>query len=39
MLQIGKYVTKLLNVCYISINTLDIMKKNYKIIVLEKGKK
>ena len=39
MLQIRKYVTKLLNVCYISINTIDIIEKNYKIVLLKKGKK
>lgn len=33
-----RYVTELLNVCYIFINTLDIMKKNNKIVISRKGK-
>ncbi len=39
MLQIRKYITELLNVCYISVNTIDIIKKKNKIIVSKKGKK
>ncbi len=39
MLQIWGYVTELLNVCYISVNTIDIIKKKNKIIVSKKGKK
>lgn len=39
ILQKRKYVTELLNVCYISMNTLDIIKKKNKIIVSKKGKK
>lgn len=37
MLQIWGYVTELLNVCYISMNTLDITGKRDKIIVSKKG--
>lgn len=37
MLQIRGYVTELLNVCYISMNTLDITGKRDKIIVSKKG--
>ena len=38
MLQIGKYITELLNVCYICINTLDIIWKKNKMVVSKKGK-
>lgn len=38
MLQNREYITELLNVCYISVNTIDIIKKKNKIIVSKKGK-
>lgn len=38
MLQIEKYITELLNVCYICINTLDIIWKKNKMVVSKKGK-
>ena len=39
MLQKGEYITELLNICYISMNTIDITKKKNKIIISKKGKK
>lgn len=39
ILQKRKYVTELLNVCYISVNTIDNIQKKNKIIVSKKGKK
>ena len=38
MLQKKKNITELLNVCYNSINRLDIMEKNDKIVLCKKGK-
>lgn len=38
MLQFRGYITELLNVCYISVNTLDIIKKKNKIIVSKRGR-
>ena len=38
MLQNRKYITELLNVCYISINSLDIKQKRNKIVLEKKGK-
>ncbi len=38
MLQIRRYITELLNVCYISMNTLDITEKKNKIVISKKGK-
>lgn len=37
MLQNRGYITELLNVCYISVNTIDIIQKKNKIIVSKKG--
>lgn len=37
MLQNKRYVTKLLNICYISINTLDFIEKKNKIVLSKKG--
>jgi 16S rRNA (guanine966-N2)-methyltransferase len=37
LLQNGKNITELLNVCYISMNTLDILKKKNKIVLSKKG--
>ncbi len=38
MLQFRRYITELLNVCYISVNTIDNIQKKNKIIVSKKGK-
>lgn len=38
MLQFRMYITELLNVCYISVNTIDNIQKKNKIIVSKKGK-
>lgn len=38
MLQFRGYITELLNVCYISVNTIDFIPKKNKIRVLKKGK-
>lgn len=38
MLQCRKYITELLNVCYISVNTIDIIPKKNKIRIAKKGK-
>ena len=37
MLQSRKYITELLNVCYISVNTIDIIQKKNKIRIAKKG--
>ena len=37
MLKNKKYITELLNIYYISINTIDFTKKNYKIVISKKG--
>jgi 16S rRNA (guanine(966)-N(2))-methyltransferase RsmD len=39
ILQNALYITRLLNICYISINILDIEKKRDKIVLSKKGKK
>ena len=38
MLQFRGYITELLNVCYISVNTIDIIQKKNKIGIAKKGK-
>ena len=37
ILQFGKYITELLNVCYISMNTIDFEGKRFKMIIVKKG--
>lgn len=37
MLQNKMYITELLNICYISINTIDFAEKKNKIVISKKG--
>ena len=37
ILQSGKYITELLNVCYISMNSIDFKRKRFKMIIVKKG--
>ena len=39
LLQFLQFITELLNICYICINTIDFERKKNKIVLVKKGKK